>query len=53
MDRKEAAILAITKLVLPTIDVFTDWLFGIQPILGLSYDPQSKEYKLTITKPCL
>ena len=40
MDRKEAAILALTKVVLPTVDVFTDWLFGIQLILGLSYDPQ-------------
>ena len=40
IESKEAAILALTKVVLPTIDVFTDWLFRIQLILGSSYDPQ-------------
>ena len=40
MDLKEAVILLLTKVLFPTIDVFSDWLFGIQLILGWSYDPK-------------
>ena len=40
MEVKEAVILLLTKVLLPTIDVFSDWLFGIQLILGWSYDPK-------------
>ena len=38
MEVNEAVILILTKVLFPTIDVFSDWLFGVQLILGWNYD---------------
>ena len=43
MDLIEAVILLITKVLLPTFDVVSDWLFGIQLILGWNYDPKCSD----------
>ena len=43
MKITEAASLLLMKVVWPTIDVFLDWQFGIQLILGWNYDYQCSE----------
>ena len=38
MQLKEAASIAFSKILLPTLDVILDWVFGIKLILGWGYD---------------
>ena len=40
MNPLEAALILISKIVVPTIDVFSDWIFGVQLILGWGYNIQ-------------
>ena len=35
MQLKEAASIAFSKILLPTLDVILDWVFGIKLTLGL------------------
>ena len=39
MHLMEALQILVFKIVMPTIDVFSDWFFGIHLILGWDYDP--------------
>ena len=38
MQLEEAATIAFSKILWPTVDVVLDWVFGIQLILGWGYD---------------
>ena len=38
MEIVEAATIFLFKILLPTLDVFSDWVFGIHLILGWGYD---------------
>ena len=40
MKLLEAAQILLFKIVLPTVDIFSDWFFGIHLILGWGYDFQ-------------
>ena len=40
MKLLEAAQILLFKIVMPTVDVFSDWFFGIHLILGWGYDLQ-------------
>ena len=40
MKLLEAAQILLFKIVLPSVDVFSDWFFGIHLILGLGFDTQ-------------
>ena len=39
MHLKEALQILVFKIIMPTVDVFSDWFFGIHLILGWNYDP--------------
>ena len=39
MHLKEALQILVIKIIMPTIDVFSDWFFGIHLFLGWNYDP--------------
>ena len=43
MELKEALLILWGKIIYPTVDVFTDWYFGINLILGWGYDLQCSE----------
>ena len=38
MKITEAATIFLFKILLPTLDAFSDWVFGIKLILGWGYD---------------
>ena len=40
MNLLEAALIVLSKIVVPTIDVFSDWIFGVHLILGWGYNIQ-------------
>ena len=40
MKLLEAIQISLFKIVLPTVDVFSDWFFGIHLILGWGYNSQ-------------
>ena len=44
MDNKEAAKIMLTKVILPILDVWTDWQFGIYLIMGYGYDLSCSDY---------
>ena len=44
MNRKDLASILIFKILLPTIDVVTDWLLAVQLITGFNYDPDCSQY---------
>ena len=44
MNFKEAVTILILKIILPTVDVVTDWYFGIQLITGHNFDIQCNDY---------
>ena len=44
MNFKEAVTILILKIILPTVDVVTDWYFGIQLITGYNFDLHCNEY---------
>ena len=44
MDNKEAAKILLTKVILPTLDVWSDWQFGINLINAYGYDMKCSGY---------
>ena len=43
MDPVEAASILFFKVIWPTIDVVSDWIFGIKLITGFGYDLQCSD----------
>ena len=44
MDNKEVAKILLTKVILPTLDVWSDWQFGKNLINGYGYDMKCSDY---------
>ena len=44
MDNKEATKILLTKVMLPILDVWTDWQFGKNLINGYGYDMKCSDY---------
>ena len=43
MDLVEAASILFFKVIWPTVDVVSDWIFGVKLIIGFGYDLQCSD----------